>query len=114
MEGLQPRCVPDPPGLLVGPHRRAALDFAPLCRDLLAELASPIDERPKGLTIYSKKMALYQANGARLGLLHLPEERVVDVWPGSKAPQRLERPEVLDAGREIPALRLNLGEIWAG
>jgi Uma2 family endonuclease len=41
--------------------------FAPLCPDLVVELASPSDEGPRGLTAMRQKMAAYQRNGARLG-----------------------------------------------
>jgi Uma2 family endonuclease len=91
--------------------------FAPLCPDLLVELASPNDEGPRGVTALRRKMAAYQANGARLGWLLLPEQRAVEIWPaageaGSSEPQRIEQAEVLDAGPEFPGLRLELAEIW--
>ncbi|MFM1902003.1 MAG: hypothetical protein RLZZ216_2579 [Cyanobacteriota bacterium] len=46
--------------------------IAPLCPDLVVELANPSDEGPRGLTALRKKMAAYQRNGARLGWLLLP------------------------------------------
>jgi Uma2 family endonuclease len=51
--------------------------FAPLCPDLVIELASPSDTGPRGATALRRKMDLFQANGARLGWLLLPEERAV-------------------------------------
>ncbi|MEA5413876.1 Uma2 family endonuclease [Synechococcus sp. BA-132 BA5] len=65
--------------------------FAPLCPDLVVELASPSDEGPRGLSTLRQKMAAYQANA-----------------------RRLERIAVLEAGPEFPALQLQLAEIWAG
>jgi len=56
--------------------------FAPLCPDLVIELASPSDEGPRGLTALRQKMAAYQSNGARLGLLLIPTERAVEIWAG--------------------------------
>ena len=47
--------------------------FPPLCPDLVVELASPSDEGPRGVTALRRKMDQYQANGARLGCLLLPE-----------------------------------------
>jgi Uma2 family endonuclease len=88
--------------------------FAPLCPDLVVELASPSDERPRGVSALRRKMATYQANGARLGWLLLPEERAVEVWPARGEPQRLENPQVLEAGPGFPGLQLRLAEIWAG
>lgn len=88
--------------------------FAPLCPDLVVELASPSDEGPRGASALRRKMALYQANGAQLGWLLLPHERAVEVWPASGQPQRLEQPEVLAAGTAFPGLQLDLAPIWAG
>lgn len=88
--------------------------FTPLCPDLVVELASPGDEGPRGVSALRRKMAAYQANGARLGWLLLPHDQAVEVWPPSGAPQRLEQVEVLEATPEFPGLQLQLAEIWAG
>jgi len=98
--------------------------FAPLCPDLVVELASPngaspngaspSDEGPRALTALRHKMAAYQANGARLGWLLIPHQQAVEVWPARGEPQRCERISVLEAGPEFPALQLQLTEIWAG
>jgi Uma2 family endonuclease len=88
--------------------------FAPLCPDLVVELASPSDQGPRGLTALRCKMAAYQANGAQLGWLLIPEEQAVEVWPATGAgdPQRLDAATVLDAGLLFPGLRIDLEEIW--
>ena len=88
--------------------------FAPLCPDLVVELASPSDAGPRGLTALREKMAAYQANGARLGWLLLPHDQAVEVWPASGAPQRLVSADVLEGGPAFPGLQLQLAEIWAG
>jgi len=88
--------------------------FAPLCPDLVVELASPSDEGPRGVSALRQKMAFYQANGARLGWLLLPHQQAVEVWPASGAPQRLEQIDVLEATPDFPGLQLQLAEIWAG
>jgi Uma2 family endonuclease len=89
--------------------------FAPLCPDLVVELASPSDQGPRGVTALRRKMATYQANGARLGWLLLPHERAVEIWcSGSDNPQRLEQATTLEAGAAFPGLCLNLEELWAG
>ena len=87
--------------------------FAPLCPDLVVELASPSDEGPRGVIALRRKMAAYRANGARLGWLLLPDERAVEIWPASGDPQRQEQATPLEAGPEFPGLRLDLEEIWA-
>ena len=88
--------------------------FAPLCPDLVVELASPSDEGPRGLTALRCKMAAYQANGAQLGWLFVPEERLVEIWPclGGGEPQRLYAPSQLDASPLFPGLQIELREIW--
>jgi Uma2 family endonuclease len=96
--------------LTVGERR----SFAPLCPDLVLELASPSDEGPRGVSALREKMAAYKANGARLGWLLLPHEQAVEVWAATGSPQRLDAAEVLDAGSEFPGLQLQLAEIWAG
>ena len=112
--------VVSPDGSLVSLDRWLALSpeqrrgFAPLCPDLVVELASPSDEGPRGLTALRQKMAAYQANGARLGWLLIPHDQAVEVWPASGSPQRLASVDVLDAGAEFPGLQLQLAEIWAG
>lgn len=86
--------------------------FAPLCPELVVELASPSDEGPRGVSALRRKMAAYQRNGACLGWLLLPEERTVEVWPASGDPQRIEQIEVLEAPTEFPGLRIELAELW--
>ena len=88
--------------------------FAPLCPDLVVELASPSDEGPRALTALRSKMSSYQANGARLGWLLIPHKQAVEVWPISGDPNSFNGIEVLDAGPEFPGLQLQLAEIWAG
>lgn len=88
--------------------------FAPLCPDLVVELASPSDEGPRGVSALRQKMASYQVNGARLGWLLLPHQQAVEVWPASGDPQRLEQMDVLEATPDFPGLQLQLAEIWAG
>jgi Uma2 family endonuclease len=116
-------CLPDgsvlsPAASLVRLERWQALSeaqrsgFAPLCPDLVVELASASDEGPRGVTALRQKMACYQANGARLGWLLLPQDRAVEVWGASGEPRRLKQARTLDAGPEFPGLRLNLEEIW--
>jgi len=88
--------------------------FAPLCPDLVVELASPSYEGPRALKALRSKMAAYQANGARLGWLLIPHKQVVEVWPISGDPKSFNGIEVLEAGPEFPGLQLQLAEIWAG
>ncbi|MCP9886727.1 Uma2 family endonuclease [Cyanobium sp. ATX 6A2] len=88
--------------------------FAPLCPDLVAELASASDEGPRGLSALRRKMDAYLANGAQLGWLLLPEERAVEIWrAGAGAnPERLDSATRLDGGELFSGLVLDLGPIW--
>jgi Uma2 family endonuclease len=109
-----------PDGSVFRPAERRG--FAPLCPDLVVELTSSGVaagfsegvEGPRGVTALRRKMAAYQANGARLGWLLLPEQRTVEVWPATGVPTQLEHVETLEAVAEFPGLRLDLAEIWAG
>ena len=88
--------------------------FAPLCPDLVVELASPSDEDARALSALRSKMAAHRTNGARLGWLHIPHQQAVEVWLASGDPQRYEGIAVLAAGPEFPGVLLQLDEIWAG
>ncbi|MFM1799274.1 MAG: hypothetical protein RLZZ117_1552 [Cyanobacteriota bacterium] len=92
--------------------------FAPLCPDLVVELASASDEGPRGLAALREKMAAYQRNGARLGWLLIPQERAVEVWGPLGDPPvasiRNEDAKRLDGAPAFPELVIELEEIWAG
>jgi Uma2 family endonuclease len=89
--------------------------FAPLCPDLVIELASPSDEAQA----LRKKMAAYMANGARLGWLLLPQSRTVEIWQTGNAettnsPLILNNPSRLEAGLEFHGLVIDPRRIWEG
>ena len=92
--------------------------FAPICPDLVVELASPSDEDPRSLMALRRKMAAYQRNGARLGWLLIPQERAVEVWgslvDSTPEPRRIEAATSLDGAPAFPGLVIELEEIWAG
>ncbi|MFM7515035.1 MAG: Uma2 family endonuclease [Cyanobium sp.] len=89
--------------------------FPPLCPDLVVEIASPSDQGPRGVTALRRKMAQYQANGARLGWLLLPEARAVEIWRGEQQgmAERLVDASRLEGGELAEGLALELEEIWA-
>jgi Uma2 family endonuclease len=87
--------------------------FAPLCPDLVVELASASDEGPRGGTALRQKMERYRLNGAQLGWLLLPAEQAVEIWTaGDGEPQRIAHAEQLDAGDSFPGLQIPLAEVW--
>ena len=94
--------------------------FPPLCPDLVIELAStngasPSDTGARGLTALRRKMDLYQANGARLGWLLLPQEQAVEIWRSGQEgmAERLDNTSRLDGTELVEGLALDLEEIWA-
>ena len=115
--------VLSPDAALVALERWQALSdaerrgFAPLCPDLVVELASPSDEGPRGLTALRQKMAAYQRNGARLGWLLIPAERAVEIWEAladsPAQPRRIEAASRLEGDPQFPGLVVELEEIWA-
>jgi Uma2 family endonuclease len=120
---LRDGSVRSPDASLVALERWRALTeeerqgFAPLCPDLVVELASSSDDGPRGLAALRQKMALYQANGAHLGWLLIPAERAVEVWKANDPadqPLRLEEATRLDGGETLAGLVIELAEIWAG
>jgi Uma2 family endonuclease len=112
--------VLSPDGSLLREDRWLALTpeqrrrFPPLGPELVIELASASDEGPRGITALRRKMALFQANGARLGWLLLPHEREVEIWRGDQQgmAKRLENASRLDGGELAKGLSLELEEIW--
>ena len=97
----------------LSPEQRRS--FPPLCPDLVIELASPSDEGPRGVTALRRKMEQYQANGARLGWLLLPQERAVEIWRGGLQgmAERLDNASRVDGSELAEGLGLDLEEIWA-
>jgi Uma2 family endonuclease len=120
---LPDNSVLSPDASLVALERWQALSveqrrgFAPLCPDLVVELASPSDEGPRGLSALRRKMAAYQRNGARLGWLLIPAERAVEIWePHAEPPaqpRRIEAASRLEADPQFPGLVVELEPIWA-
>ena len=86
--------------------------FPPLCPDVVVELASPSDQGPRAVAALRQKMAAYQANGAQLGWLLIPEEHAVEIWTATGEPHRIAAVTHLDGGELLPGLRLELQEIW--
>ena len=87
--------------------------FAPLCPDLVVELASPSDE-PQALR---HTLAAYMANGASLGSLLLPQNRTVEVWTATQTRGAipafvLSDPPRLEAGPAFPGLVIDPRRIW--
>ena len=98
--------------LALSPEQRRS--FPPLCPDLVIELASPSDEGPRCVTALRRKMDRFQANGACLGWLLLPQERAVELWRGGQQgmAERLENASRVAGSELAEGLELDLDEIW--
>lgn len=83
--------------------------FIPLCPDFVLELRSPSDN----LRMLQAKMEEYRDNGARLGWLIDPVERVVYVYRPGEAPQRLEAPPEVSGESVLPGFILRIEDIWS-
>jgi Uma2 family endonuclease len=114
--------VLSPDAAVVRQERWAALSpeqrrgFPPLAPELVVELVSPSDEGPRGAEALRSKMAAYLANGAQLGWLLFPEQRAAEIWQAGMDPafpQRLAPATILDGGKALPGLVLELEELWA-
>ncbi len=86
--------------------------FPPLCPELVVELASPGDQGPRALNALRRKMQAYQANGAQLGWLLIPEQQAVEIWPAVGEPHPMAAVTHLDGAGLLPGLRIELQEIW--
>ncbi|MFZ5472035.1 MAG: Uma2 family endonuclease [Myxococcota bacterium] len=82
--------------------------FVPLCPDFVIELRSPSED----LGELQAKMAEYRDNGAALGILIDPEDRLVFVYRTGRAPERLDAPSVLSGEPEMQGLELDMTSIW--
>jgi Uma2 family endonuclease len=82
--------------------------FLPLCPDFVVEIRSPSDR----LTTVQAKMQEYLDNGARLGWLFDPSDRVVYVYRPSQAVERLEHPTTISGAPVLPGFVLDLQRVW--
>jgi Uma2 family endonuclease len=82
--------------------------FLPLCPDFVVEIRSPTDR----LSVTQAKMQEYLDNGAELGWLVDPENRVVYVYRPNQPVAALENPMTLAGDPVLPGFILDLQKIW--
>jgi Uma2 family endonuclease len=82
--------------------------FLPLCPDFVVEIRSPSDR----LSTVQAKMQEYLDNGARLGWLFDPPNRVVYVYRPNQPVERLENPPTISGEPVLPGFVLDLQRIW--
>lgn len=82
--------------------------FAQLCPDFVLELRSPSDR----LLDLQGKMQEYLDNGAHLGWLLDPIERVVYIYRPGEAVERLDDPREISGEPVLAGFVLQLGNIW--
>jgi Uma2 family endonuclease len=83
--------------------------LAKICPDFVLELRSPSDP----LQMLKDKMQEYLDNGARLGWLVDPLERVVDVYRPEEIPERLEAPGEVAGEPVLSGFILPLAALWS-
>ena len=89
--------------------RRQKQRFVPLCPDFVVELKSPSDP----LRFLQEKLHEYLENGAQLGWLIDPEERIVFVYRAGSVAERLDTPTTISGSSVLPGFVLDLNPIWA-
>lgn len=94
---------------LAGLSPEEAEKFLPLCPDFVIELRSPTDR----LSTQQDKLEEYLENGAELGFLIDPIDRVVYVYRPGRLPEVLEEPQAVSAEPVLPGFILQLDEIWS-
>jgi Uma2 family endonuclease len=83
--------------------------FSPICPDFVLELRSPSDQ----LRTLQDKMQEYLDNGARLGWLIDPSERVVTIYRPGEGVERLEAPREVSGEPVLPGFVLQLIAVWS-
>ena len=83
--------------------------FAQICPDFVLELKSSTDR----LGPLQDKMQEYLDNGARLGWLIDPTDRVVYVYRSGEAVDRLEAPREVSGELGLPGFTLQLAAVWS-
>ena len=83
-------------------------EFPPLCPDFVVELRSRTDS----LKTQKEKMEEYISNGAELGWLIDPLERMVHVYRAGAAPEILEDPKEVSGEPLLKGFVLDLQSIW--
>ncbi|MDH3605274.1 MAG: Uma2 family endonuclease [Candidatus Tectomicrobia bacterium] len=86
----------------------AQRSFPPLCPDFVLELRSPSDR----LVTLQEKMQEYLDNGARLGWLIDPIDRVVYVYRPGETMERLDDPREVSGEPVLMGFVLRLSDIW--
>lgn len=82
--------------------------LARICPDFVLKLGSPSD----ALSVLQDKMQEYRDDGARLGWLLDPVERVVYVYRPGEEVERLAHPEAVSGEPVLPGFVLRLGAVW--
>ena len=81
---------------------------APVCPEFVVELMSPSDR----LSTVQEKMEEYIANGAQLGWLIDPYNKIVYLYRPGLPMQCLENPATITGDPVLPGFTFNVAEIW--
>jgi len=83
--------------------------FPPLCPDFLIEVRSQSDARK----IVEEKMQTWLDNGAKLAWLVDPIAASVTIYRPGRAPETLERPEIVKGEAPVEGFELRCTRLWA-
>ena len=84
----------------------------PLCPDFVVELMSPSDRRPVRFKMLQAKMEEYIANGAQLGWLIDPFQKIVYIYRPGQPFESLENPTALYGDPVLPGFVFQITEVW--
>ena len=84
----------------------------PFCPDFVVELMSPSDRRPARFRMVQATMDEYIANGAQLGWLIDPFQKIVNVYRPGQAVERLQNPGTLYGDPVLPGSVFQTTELW--
>jgi Uma2 family endonuclease len=83
--------------------------FPPLCPDFLIEVRSQSDARK----IVEEKMQTWLDNGAKLAWLVDPIAASVTIYRPGRAPETLDRPEIVKGEAPVEGFELRCTRLWA-
>jgi Uma2 family endonuclease len=90
--------------------RQEREEFAPLCPDFVAEIASPSDDREA----LRAKMLEYIEQGARLGWLIDPSVREVKIYRPGREVETLYQPQSLSGEDVLPGWVVDMSKFFEG
>jgi Uma2 family endonuclease len=80
--------------------------------EVVPDFAIELRSKTNSLQTLQEKMAEYQSNGVRLGLLVNPKNKQVEIYRPGQEPEILESPTSIDCNEVMPGFMLDMSRIW--